>query len=154
MQARHLIFAGVAVAALTASALWLKSPQIGDVLPNQSAASQPETGQPGTRPGLVDVIVPVLNGDQKIGATAFAARCAACHGANASGKEGAGPPLVHRIYEPGHHAGMAFVLAAQNGVRAHHWPFGDMPPVAGITRAEVLSIITYVRTLQRANGIL
>ena len=38
-------------------------------------------------------------------------------------------------------------------VRSHHWRFGNMPPVAGITRAEVVSIVTYFRTLQRANGI-
>jgi hypothetical protein len=39
------------------------------------------------------------------------------------------------------------------GVQAHHWRFGNMPPVEGITRAEVATIITYIRELQRANGI-
>ena len=49
----------------------------------------------------------------------------------AAGHDGAGPPLVHKIYQPGHRSDMAFVLAAQNGVRAHHWPFGNRPPVEG-----------------------
>lgn len=37
---------------------------------------------------------------------------------------------------------------------AHHWTFGDMPPQTGLTRADVVAIVTYVRELQRANGIL
>jgi mono/diheme cytochrome c family protein len=49
---------------------------------------------------------------------------------------------------------MAFVLAARNGVRAHHWPFGDMPPVEErLTDGELGAIVAYVRELQRANGI-
>jgi len=39
------------------------------------------------------------------------------------------------------------------GVRGHHWPFGDMPPVEGVTRGDVTMIIAYIRELQRANGI-
>jgi len=45
------------------------------------------------------------------------------------------------------------VLAVKNGVRQHHWPFGSMPPIPGVSKAEVSQIIAYVRTLQRANGI-
>jgi hypothetical protein len=48
---------------------------------------------------------------------------------------------------------MAFVLAAKNGVRAHHWKFGNMPPVKGLTQADVKYIARYVRELQRENGI-
>jgi len=66
---------------------------------------------------------------------------------------GVAPPLVHKIYEPNHHGDMAFLMAARNGVRAHHWKFGNMPPVEGITDAEVITIVAYVRALQRANGI-
>jgi hypothetical protein len=60
---------------------------------------------------------------------------------------------VHKIYEPSHHGNESFQRAVAMGVRAHHWPFGNMPKVAGVTRAEVSTIITYVRELQRANGI-
>lgn len=102
---------------------------------------------------LVAVIVPELSASEKEGEAAFNARCASCHGINAVGQDGVAPPFVHRVYEPGHHGDQAFLVAAQLGVRAHHWRFGDMPPVEGITEAEVSSIVTYVRALQRANGI-
>ncbi|MEM5544507.1 cytochrome c [Sulfitobacter sp. AS92] len=89
----------------------------------------------------------------QIGARAFETKCSACHGANGAGREGSGPPLIHKIYEPSHHGDGAFMVAASNGVRQHHWSFGSMPPVEGITQAEVESIVTYVREVQRANGI-
>ena len=63
------------------------------------------------------------------------------------------PPLVHKIYEPSHHGDAAFLLAAKQGVRAHHWKFGNMPAVEGVTQAGVLNIIAYVRALQKENGI-
>ena len=87
------------------------------------------------------------------GKVAFDVKCAACHGANATGLEGLAPPLVHKIYEPSHHGDEAFQRAVQYGVQAHHWRFGDMPPVAGLTRADVQGIVAYVRELQRENGI-
>jgi hypothetical protein len=60
---------------------------------------------------------------------------------------------VHIIYEPNHHADAAFILAARNGVRAHHWRFGDMAPVPGVTDEMVLEIVGYIRWLQRQVGI-
>ncbi len=86
------------------------------------------------------------------GAILFERSCADCHGENAAGS-GKGPPLVHRIYEPNHHGDQAFQLAARNGVRAHHWKFGNMPARPEVTEPEILAIIAYVRELQRANGI-
>lgn len=62
----------------------------------------------------------------------YTAACASCHGTDANGKEGIAPPLVYRIYEVSHHGEMAFVLAARNGVRAHHWAFGNMPPSSSL----------------------
>ncbi|HBM41471.1 MAG TPA: cytochrome C, partial [Sulfitobacter sp.] len=47
----------------------------------------------------------------------------------------------------------AFLLAAKQGVRAHHWKFGNMPPVEGVTPGDVKMVVAYVRELQRANGI-
>ncbi|MBZ8134072.1 cytochrome c [Afifella sp. IM 167] len=102
---------------------------------------------------LVAVTVPELSTAAKVGEAAYNENCASCHGRNGAGQDGVAPPFVHRIYEPNHHGDQAFFLAAQNGVRAHHWPFGNMPPVEGITQGEVASIVTYVRELQRANGI-
>jgi mono/diheme cytochrome c family protein len=44
-------------------------------------------------------------------------------------------------------------MAVMKGVRAHHWRFGDMPPVEGVSEAQIAGIVAYIRTLQRANGI-
>jgi len=63
-----------------------------------------------------------------------------------------GPPLVHRIYGPRKHGNAAFRLAVEWGVGAHHWFFGDMPKIKGVTEEEVDSIIIYIRALQRDAG--
>lgn len=103
---------------------------------------------------LVIVVMPEsLSQNARIGQKAFEANCAACHGINAVGQDGVAPPLVHKIYEPSHHGDESFQRAAAQGVRAHHWRFGDMPAVDGITRGEVTFITTYIRELQCANGI-
>lgn len=82
----------------------------------------------------------------------FLDNCARCHGAEARGTE-AGPPLVHVIYEPSHHADIAFQRAVVLGVPAHHWRFGNMPPVPGVNGAAIARITAYVRWLQRKAGI-
>lgn len=86
------------------------------------------------------------------GRSLFNANCAVCHGKNASGSQ-SGPPLVHKIYEPNHHSDLSFRRAAKFGVRAHHWSFGNMPPVPAVTESDVTRIVAYVRELQRVNGI-
>ena len=86
------------------------------------------------------------------GEALFKANCQACHGVNASGSK-LGPPLIHDIYNPGHHSDEAFYLAAATGVRAHHWSYGDMPAQPQVTREDVGLIIRFVRELQEANGI-
>lgn len=101
---------------------------------------------------IVDVKVPELSPLAGRGKSAFDANCAACHGVNAAGSD-KGPPLVHVIYNPGHHADGAFFLAAKRGVRSHHWRFGDMPPQPQVTDDQLAAIVRYVRELQAANGI-
>lgn len=98
------------------------------------------------------VIVEELSGPVGPGQGAFQKRCAECHGTNAVGT-GKGPPLVHRYYNPSHHADFSFVRAVRFGVRQHHWRFGNMPPQPEVTGEELDTIIGYVRELQRANGI-
>lgn len=138
----------VAVIAAATTLVYLNQRPAPDTPPSRSQHSQ------GEGPTLADVTLPAsLSETAQIGQRGFEATCAVCHGMNAAGRDGFGPPLVHRIYEPGHHADAAFFLAVQNGVRAHHWPFGNMPPQEGLTRADVAAIVTYVRELQRANGI-
>lgn len=89
--------------------------------------------------------------DASTGAELFAQACATCHGADLRGTEH-GPPFLDAIYEPGHHPDIAFLAAAMNGARAHHWNFGDMPRIEGITEEQVRSIVEYVREEQRAAG--
>jgi mono/diheme cytochrome c family protein len=110
------------------------------------------TPDPTSEP-MVEVTVPQLNAVEATGQALFDNNCATCHGKNAAGQDGVAPPLVHMIYEPGHHADITFQRAAKLGVRAHHWPFGNMPPVESVDEASVSKIISYVRALQRANGI-
>lgn len=86
------------------------------------------------------------------GKSYFEESCASCHGIEAVGTD-EGPPLVHRFYEPSHHADPAFLLAVRNGVRAHHWRFGDMPPQPEVTEEQIREITRYVRWLQRNAGI-
>ena len=86
------------------------------------------------------------------GKVLFEVNCARCHGQQGKGTDH-GPPFVNDIYNPGHHPDVAFVLAARNGVRAHHWNFGNMPPIKGITDADMAAIVKYVREFQEANGI-
>ena len=105
-----------------------------------------------TMPITVDVIVPALSPQATLGALTFNNNCARCHGLNAGGSV-MGPPLVHPIYRPSHHADGAVSLAVKNGVRAHHWPFGNMPPQRHISAEQVVTIVAYIRELQRANGI-
>lgn len=122
----------LAIAVIVAAAIWW-------VLPSR-------TGQ------VVDVVLPDLSRPAQAGQKVFGENCAACHGALAGGTD-RGPPLVHRIYHPSHHADAAFVLAAKRGVTSHHWNFGSMPPQPQIGERSIQQIIDFVRELQQANDI-
>ncbi|TDK52978.1 c-type cytochrome [Antarcticimicrobium luteum] len=139
----------LALAMLSTAAYFAMKPD------DTSGTTGPRTVEsPPEGASMVKVALPEeLSGQAQMGKRAFDTVCAACHGENAAGRNGMGPPLVHKIYEPSHHAEAAFLLAVRNGVRAHHWRFGSMPPQDGLTGAEVKSITRYVRELQRANGI-
>jgi len=82
----------------------------------------------------------------------YVAHCQTCHGKYALGTDH-GPPLLHAIYAPGHHADVAFLLAVKNGVRAHHWTFGNMPALPAVDEGQVTNIVAYVRWLQLQAGI-
>lgn len=86
------------------------------------------------------------------GEALFNANCSVCHGIAARGTK-QGPPFLDKIYEPNHHADIAFYRAAELGVRAHHWKFGDMPKIPGVTRDDLAQIIAYIRWLQKQAGI-
>ena len=134
---------GVFALALAGTAFWYfasKSEQSAGLVP---------AGDP-----IVNISLPATLSQVALrGKSGFEANCAVCHGGNAVGQVGVAPPLVHLIYEPSHHGDESFQRAVAIGVRAHHWPFGNMPPVEGLDRNEVAEIVAYVRELQRANGI-
>ncbi|WP_171182116.1 cytochrome c [Ruegeria sp. HKCCD8929] len=122
--------------------------------PSGHSMTPPDTSSLSPGEPIEDVRVPSeFSPLATAGKVAFDAKCAACHGSNAAGLEGSAPPLVHKIYEPSHHSDEAFFIAVRNGVRSHHWRFGNMPPVDGLTRGDVKGIVAYVRELQRENGI-
>lgn len=86
------------------------------------------------------------------GSAVFATQCARCHGATLQGTE-TGPPLLHPYYEPGHHPDAAFVTAIRVGAPAHHWSFGAMLPVDGLSDADVAAVIRFIRREQERAGI-
>lgn len=81
----------------------------------------------------------------------YAANCAECHGLDLRGTD-KGPSHMSVIYEPAHHADGSFIFAIQRGTRAHHWTFGDMPPIDGLDLEEIQAIIAFVRERQRIEG--
>ncbi|MCK6405783.1 MAG: cytochrome c [Rhodocyclaceae bacterium] len=99
---------------------------------------------PKPTPGLVP--------NTTAGKMLFAQHCSGCHGKDLKGSE-KGPPLLHKIYESSHHGDAAFQLAVAKGVRAHHWQFGDMPPVEKVSPDDVAHITAHVREQQRSVGI-
>ena len=142
MNKNTLLIGALALVAIAAFALTRPSPQ------TETAQSAPVNST-----ALVAINMPVIEGNAAIGQNIFENICAACHGPNGVGNAEAGPPLIHKIYEPSHHGDESFQRAVANGVRAHHWRFGNMPPVEGLTRGDVAMVIEYIREIQRANGI-
>ena len=74
--------------------------------------------------------------------------CSSCHGLRLDGSD-KGPPLVHPFYKPSHHGDEAFYRAALRGVRQHHWNFGDMQAVAGMTPGKMDRLLPYIRYYQQ-----
>jgi mono/diheme cytochrome c family protein len=110
-------------------------------------------GGPGTRdPNPLHLPPQGFVGDSIKGNNLYNQNCLACHG-NAGLGSNQGPPLVHKTYNPRHHANLSFHLAVKNGVPSHHWKFGNMKPIAGLSPEDVGHIVQYVRAIQRKSGI-
>ena len=96
--------------------------------------------------------IPVQNSDLVASGDAlYQANCAACHGSDLRGTD-KGPSHLSIVYEPSHHGDQAFVVAARVGVRTHHWDFGNMAPVEGLSDNDLTAIIAFVRETQRIEG--
>ncbi|HCH31980.1 MAG TPA: cytochrome C [Oceanospirillaceae bacterium] len=100
----------------------------------------------------VDVKVGDLSVIASKGQMVFNTNCAQCHGVDAAGGVG-GPPLIHNIYNPGHHANEAFIRAVRNGVRQHHWQFGDMSSQPQVAFGDMVFLLKFIREVQQQNGI-
>lgn len=85
------------------------------------------------------------------GKALYAANCANCHGGDLRGTP-VGPSQLSEVYQPSHHGDAAYRAAIANGSRAHHWPFGDMPAVPGLSDEEVDAIIAFIRAEQEERG--
>lgn len=86
------------------------------------------------------------------GQVLYEMHCSSCHGQDLTGAE-KGPPLLHPFYKPSHHGDAAFYKAALKGARAHHWDFGDMQPVQGMTKKKMDSILPYIRFYQQKKNL-
>jgi len=140
----------VAIAALVGM-WWLSGPAPDDNAPVTSPMHSGADTAPPLSPE--QVVVPELSPVALSGKKVFEKSCAACHGINAAGTD-RGPPLIHSLYRPGHHGDDAFYMAATRGVIAHHWRFGNMPPVQEqISEAQMRWLVKYIREMQVANGV-
>ena len=85
------------------------------------------------------------------GAEIYQAACAACHGTDLRGTD-RGPSHLSSVYEPNHHSDAAFLLAVRNGSPQHHWRFGDMKPIDGLSEEDIVAVTAFVRDRQRTEG--
>jgi mono/diheme cytochrome c family protein len=85
------------------------------------------------------------------GVVAFAGECARCHGRLAEGTE-RGPDLIHADYGPGVRSDAQFRRSVREGMPARRG-YGAMPPYRGVSKRRLERMITFLRELQRANGI-
>lgn len=123
--ARNLFSLAAAVAALSMGVAACGS---DDTAPTNAAGSQVERG-----------------------AEVYAESCASCHGADLRGTD-KGPSHLSIVYEPNHHTDDSFRSAIINGSPQHHWNFGDMEPVEGLSDNEVEAVIAFVRAEQARQG--
>lgn len=85
------------------------------------------------------------------GAALYVQNCSRCHGVDLQGTD-RGPSQLSEVYKPDHHPDASYRAAIAEGVQAHHWPFGDMAPVEGLTADQVDAIIGYIRAQQDEHG--
>ena len=110
--------------------------------------SAPQDPMTGSSEFGIPVQDPVLVAE---GDVLYQENCGACHGSDLRGTD-IGPSHLSVVYNPDHHGDAAFALAALNGVRSHHWDFGDMAPVPGLSQEDMDRIVAFVRENQRIEG--
>ena len=138
--------AAVALAAfLLAVACGADTSDATDLLtPPSEPASAPTAAAPAPSTTEAGLAVPD-------GAAVYQQYCAECHGVDLRGTD-KGPSQLSIVYEPNHHGDYAYRVAIREGTREHHWWFGDMPPVEGITDLEIEKVISFIRAEQQRLG--
>ena len=101
--------------------------------------------------GSTDSAAPSQAESADADADVYAASCASCHGVDLRGTD-TGPSLLSIVYEPNHHGDDSFRSAIANGSPQHHWDFGDMQPIEGLSEAQVDAVIAFVRAEQQRLG--
>jgi len=113
-----------------------------------SSSSAPRDPMTGKTEFDIPVQDPTLVAE---GEVLYQSSCSVCHGSDLRGTA-IGPSHLSVIYNPDHHGDGSFAAAVVTGVSAHHWNFGDMPPVVGITEADFNRIMAFIRENQRVEG--
>ncbi len=85
------------------------------------------------------------------GRIAFAGECARCHGRLARGTE-RGPDLIHPDYGPSTRSDAQFRRAVREGLPTRRG-IGAMPAAPDVSERRLNRMITFLRELQRADGI-
>lgn len=121
---------------------------VTEPLPTTAAAAlaEPADGVAASVPTSAGTALAVPDG-----AAVYQQYCAECHGVDLRGTD-KGPSQLSIIYEPNHHGDYAYRVAIRDGTREHHWWFGDMPPVEGITDLEIEKVISFIRAEQQRLG--
>lgn len=94
---------------------------------------------------------PASSSGADVGAELYQSSCASCHGTDLRGTD-KGPSHLSIVYEPNHHGDDSFRSAIVNGVRQHHWNFGDMAAIPDLDADEIDDIIAFVRAEQERLG--
>ncbi len=99
-----------------------------------------------------DMAIPAQDGELvAAGEAIYQATCSSCHGSDLRGTD-QGPSHLSAVYRPNHHSDAAFLLAIKVGVAEHHWRFGAMDPVPGLTDDDIAAVTAFVRDRQRTEG--
>ena len=101
--------------------------------------------------GATETVGGAAPGSVEAGVQVYASGCASCHGADLRGTD-KGPSHLSIVYEPNHHSDDSFRSAIANGSPQHHWGFGDMEPVGGLSDEDIDAVIAFVRSEQQQQG--
>jgi len=91
--------------------------------------------------------------DEIMGKQLFQQHCVRCHGQRLEGSS-SGPSLLHPYYKPEHHGDLSIYLAIYQGVRQHHWQFGNMPAFKNLTAEDAGHLLRYIRSEQVIAGLI